>query len=108
METIQRKIINPIKTGLSLKNLRCNNLDLRRYACRFHRTRDDICEGTNCDNCTFEMDVSISQAELSELFNVSDNVIANWESGKTIPSYEDLLFYSALCNLPLDKIVIFD
>lgn len=108
MEIIQRKIINPIKTGLSLKNLRCNNLELRRYACFFHRTREDICEGVNCEQCTFEMDISISQAELAALFNVSDNVIANWESGKTVPSYEDLLFYSSLTKLPIDKIVIFD
>jgi DNA-binding XRE family transcriptional regulator len=113
IKEIVRRYVDKEKTGLKLKMLRCDNINLRRYICRTLFLEGDerhYCkyDGKNCDNCFFEMDHSISQTELAKVFNTTDSVVANWELGRTLPTIDDLLFYCALCQLELKDILIFD
>lgn len=108
METIRRKIIDWEKTAKNLKLLRCDNLNIRRYVCRQLKVKRGLCVGENCDVCKFEMDNSISQGELAEVFNVSESMVVNWENFKSRPSLDDILFYSQISGLPLDEIVVFE
>ena len=103
---IKRKFIDWKKTGRNLQLLREDNIELRREVCRVLKHDKGECSG-ECSYCVYEMDNHISRKELSEVFGVSDSVIFNWENGKTVVDYENLLFYSQLAQLPLDDIVIF-
>lgn len=94
------------KTALNLKLLRNDNLHLRRYVCRELKYNDANCTG-ECENCKFDMDKSISQSELAQVFGVSSFIIANWETGRTFPSLEDLLFYCEISCTPLSEVVVF-
>ena len=107
MEKIERKFVDWSRTSKNLKLLRNDNLDLRRYVCFELKTKRSECEGKNCDTCRFDMDHSISQAELAEVFSVSESMVANWETGRSEPSIDDLLFYAKICNLTLDDILVF-
>lgn len=102
-----RKNINWVKTGKNLKLLRCDNLNLRKYICKEIKTEKEVCDGKSCENCRFDMDHSISQAELGKVFGVTESIVANWETGRTIPQIEDMLFYSEICRIPLEEILIF-
>ena len=51
------------------------------------------------------MDMNISRTELAKLFNVSENVVANWESGRTQVGLEDMLFYCRIAGVTLDDII---
>ena len=107
MEKIERKFVDWGKTSKNLRLLRNDNLNLRRYVCFALRTKREECEGRNCETCRFDMDNSISQAELAQVFNVSESMVANWETGRSIPSVDDLLFYATICRLPLGDILVF-
>ncbi|MCM1043055.1 MAG: helix-turn-helix domain-containing protein [Corallococcus sp.] len=107
---VKRRVIDWQKTGLKLKLLRCDNLNLRRYVCRqlsLGLKMRHICKAENCENCIFEVDNQISQAELAEVMNVSDSIITNWENGRTPPELEDLLFYADICKIDLFDIIVF-
>ncbi len=105
MREITRKYIDWDKTAKNLKMLRLDNLNLRRYVCsRIHR-KEWECE-QDCDGCRFEMDNAISQRELALVFNVSENLVVNWENGKTQPKTEDLIFYSQLCDIDLFDVIV--
>ena len=106
MKLMSRPRIDWKKTGIRLKNLRDRSQALRRYACFVNRYRDGACTG-DCVTCEFDIDANISRAELAAVFMTTENVIANWESGKTPPSPEDLLYYCRLCELTLDDILVF-
>lgn len=91
------------KTGRFLQHLRNDNLDLRRYVCREKNLKKGAqgCDGEDCEKCqTYNMEASISQAELAEVMGVPTSQIANWENGKSMPDLEFLIFYCRLCNLP--------
>lgn len=106
---IKRKVIDWKQTGINLKLLRCDNLELRKYVCRhlsLSLTKGHICKAVNCDNCT-DMDTQISQSELAVVMNVSDYMIANWETNRTVPTLEDLLMYCDICQLDLLDIIVF-
>lgn len=107
MSEIRRKHINWKKTSKNLKLLRCDNINLRKYVCFILKTRNNECDGKNCDNCKFEMDLSISQSELAKVFNVSESMIANWENARSIPSLEDLFFYADICRTDIFSILVF-
>lgn len=107
MYDAERKYIDWNKTGKNLKLLRCDNILLRKYVCRALRTASNDCDGVDCDNCRFDMDNSISQAELAKVFNVSENMVANWENNRSTPSLEDLIFYSQICGISLEDIIVF-
>jgi len=107
MKKIERKFVDWVRTGKNLKLLRADNIALRRYVCFVLRTKKGDCEGTNCDGCKFDMDNSISQSELAEVFNVSESMVANWENARSEPSIDDLLFYAEICGLKLDDILVF-
>ncbi|MGN0805934.1 MAG: helix-turn-helix domain-containing protein [Candidatus Coproplasma sp.] len=53
------------------------------------------------------MDNHISRKELADVFGVSESVIFNWESGRTVVDYENLLFYSQLSKTDLAEIIVF-
>lgn len=107
MEQIERKYVDWQKTAINLRLLRQDNLNLRRYVCRAIRVKNEECDGTSCDSCKFEMDPSISRAELATVFNVSESVVFNWENGKSLPTLDDLIFYAQICGLDLFDVVIF-
>ena len=86
--------------------LREHNFELRRAVCSALKHDKGDCSGL-CNECKFEMDNHISRKELAEVFGVSDSVIFNWENGKTVVDYENLLFYAQLSGLTVDEIVIF-
>lgn len=102
-----RKYINWEKTGKNLQILRADNLPLRKYVCHELNYAKSECSG-DCDNCKYEMDTNISRTELAKVFNVSDNVIFNWENGITPVALEDMLFYCQLAGVTLDDIVVYD
>ena len=102
-----RKYINWEKTGKNLQILRADNLPLRKYVCHELNYDKSECSG-DCDNCKYEMDTNISRTELAKVFNVSDNVIFNWENGITPVALEDMLFYCQLAGVTLDDIVVYD
>lgn len=109
MEVINRRLIDWESTGKNLALLRLDNINLRRYVCFYNNTvLSDKCDSKCCEECTYDMDHSISRLELANVFNVSDSVIFNWENNKTIPSMDDILFYSDMCKLDIDSIVIYE
>jgi DNA-binding XRE family transcriptional regulator len=105
---MERKTIDWKKTGRNLKLLRQDNLLLRRYVCRTLRMKHGECDGEDCIRCRFEMDPNISQAELAEVFHVSESMLLNWENARSKPSLEDLLFYADICGLTLFDVVVFE
>ncbi|MDE7087040.1 MAG: helix-turn-helix domain-containing protein [Clostridia bacterium] len=106
MTNAERKYVDWQKTAMNLKLLRQDNLNLRRYVCRTIRVEKEVCKGENCEKCKFEMDPSISRAELATVFNVTESVVFNWENGKSLPTLDDLLFYAQICDLPLFEVII--
>lgn len=107
MTEIKRRAIAWDKTAKNLKLLRCDNLNLRRNVCRILKYDDGNCSG-ECETCRFDMDDSISQAELAKAFCVSESVVVNWENCKSRPNVEDLLFYSTLSGVDLMDILVFE
>lgn len=103
----ERKYIDWTKTGKSLLLLRNDNLNLRRYVCRANRYHMMECTGA-CETCRFDMDNSISRAELASVFHVSENVIFNWENGRTPVSLEDMLFYCQIARVELSELIVFE
>ena len=101
-----QKYIDWTKTAQNLKLLRNDNINLRKYVCHALKYDDANCSGA-CETCKFDMDASISQNELAEVFGVSASVIANWETGRTVPSIEELIFYSEICEIGLSEVVVF-
>ena len=101
MEVVKPKEIDWAKTGKNLKQLRCGDQNLRRYVCWRLKTQRGDCFGTNCESCHLDIDNSISQRELAQVFYVSENTVANWESGRSIPALKDLLMYSEICKRDL-------
>ena len=108
MKKIERKFVDWTRTGKNLKLLRNDNIDLRRYVCFVLKTKRQDCEGLDCENCKFDMDNSISQAELAAVFNVSESMVANWENARSQPSVDDLLFYAEICKIDLKDILVFE
>lgn len=106
MTSIKRKFIDWKKTGKNLRLLRNDNIDLRRYVCRQLKYEENNCSG-NCAECIFDMDNSISRAELAEVFNVSESVVFNWETGRTPVSIDDLMFYTQIAGVELFDILVF-
>ncbi len=106
MEKLQRSYVNWQKTAVNLRLLRQDNINLRRYVCGVLRVKNGVCDGANCADCKFEMDNSISRAELAAVFNVTESVVFNWENGKSLPTLDDLMFYAQICKLDLFDVVI--
>ena len=106
MKAIERKFVDHVKTGRSLQMLREDNIELRRRVCEALRRESNGCDQPCAECSKFEMDNHISRPELATVFGVSENVIFNWEIGRTPISYEDLLFYSQLSGLPVEQIVV--
>lgn len=109
MERIKRKVIDWDKTSKNLKLLRNDNINLRKYVCRElnFKKKKYGCDGTDCDTCRFDMDNSISQAELAQVFHINENRIVNWENNRSKPTIEDLIFYSQICGIDLYEVIIF-
>ena len=105
MEKIERICIDWSKTAKNLKLLRQDNLNLRRYVCSQLNYGERNCTG-DCGKCKYDMDHSISQAELSKVFNVSESSVVNWESERSKPSLEDLIFYSQICKIDLFDVLV--
>lgn len=104
---MERRTVDWAKTGRNLQLLRNDNIDLRRTVCRELNLDKGECSG-ECSTCRFEMDKSISRAELAKVFSVSESVIFNWESGKTPVSIEDILLYCEVCKVDLWDIIVFE
>ena len=104
-----RNYIDWAKTAQNLKLLRNDNLNLRKFCCQALYYNKANCAG-DCAACKFDMDASIglvSQNELADVFGVSPGVVANWETGRTTPDIEDLIFYSKICDLGLSDVIVF-
>lgn len=106
MKAIRRNFIDWKKTGRNLQLLREDNIELRRSVCGALKHDKGDCGG-NCRDCKYEMDNHISRKELADVFGVSESVIFNWENGRTVVDYENLLFYSQLAEISLNEIVVF-
>ena len=115
MEIIKPIIIDWDKTKDSLAYLRTNDKNLIKYVCYYNKVNiDDInlrekntCfNNYDCNNCN-NVDKAISRSELAKAMGVTDDVIYNWETGKTIPDIEDLLLYSKICNKKLEDILVY-
>ena len=106
MKVIPRKFIDWKKTGRNLQLLREDNIELRRSVCSALKHDLGDCSG-ECGTCRFEMDNHISRKELAEVFGVTENVIFNWENGRTAVSLEDMLFYAQISKTDLSKIIIY-
>ena len=105
---MERKyIIDWKKTSRNLYLLRKDNIELRKKVCKELDLHREECS-ENCKECKYEMDSSISRYELSQVFNVSESVIFNWENNKTTVPYEDLLFYCQLAEVSVEDIVVFE
>ncbi len=106
MKKLKRKYIDWANTAKNLKLLRQDNINLRRYVCSqlYYGQRDCA---PDCEECKFDMDHSISQAELAKVFNVSESMVVNWENNKSRPQLDDLVFYSQLCELDLCDVIVF-
>ena len=107
MEKIVRRTIDWEKTGRNLQILRMENLTLRRQVCLELNFEKGECEG-NCSACRFDMDASISRAELAAVFHTSDSVIFNWESGRTPVDLEDMLLYCRISGVALEDILVYE
>ena len=109
MERIKRKVIDWEKTSKNLKLLRNDNINLRKYVCSELNMRKKKfgCDAADCDTCKFDMDLSISQAELAQVFHFSENRIVNWENNRSKPTIEDLIFYSQICGIDLYEVIVF-
>lgn len=106
METKKIKYIDWDKTAINLKLLRRDDIVLRRNVCRILRYDDANCSGI-CGECKFDMDHSISQAELAKVFKVPENRIVNWENGKSKPQLEYILYYCDLSEKGIDEVIVF-
>lgn len=107
MEEIQRQYVDWERTAKNLKLLRQDNINLRRYVCsRLYYGKRDC--ATDCADCKFDMDHSISQAELAKVFNVSESMVVNWENSKSRPQLDDLIFYSRICGIDLYDVIVFE
>ena len=106
MKSIHRQFVDWKKTGRNLQLLREDNIELRRFVCSALKHDKGDSSG-NCDACKFEMDNHISRNELSGVFGVTENIIFNWENGRTIIGYEDLLFYAQLAKVELNDVIVF-
>ena len=106
MVKVKRKFINWENTAKNLKLLRRDNINLRRVVCSQLNFDKGNCNG-DCVSCKFDMDNSISQAELAKVFNVSENMVVNWENGKSRPQLDDLIFYSQICEIDLFDVIVF-
>lgn len=106
MKAIPRQFIDWKKTGKNLQLLRKDNLELRRTVClAFKHDSGDCSE--NCGECRFEMDSHISRKEIADVFGVTENIIFNWENGRTAVSLEDMLFYAQISKKELGEIIVF-
>lgn len=106
MKRIERKSIDWEKTGSRLQRLRSDNLSLRRYVCWQLKYDNGKCSG-ECETCEYDMDRSISRAELAEVFEVSESVVFNWERGITPPTIEDLMLYSDISGVAIADILVY-
>lgn len=107
MKKIERRVIDWRKTGIRLRRLRTNDMRLRKYVCWSLKYDLGECSG-ECDACEYDVDASISRAELAEVLSTSESVIFNWENGKTPIGIEDLYMYSDITGRPLDEIVVYE
>ena len=109
MERIKRKVIDWDKTSKNLKLLRNDNINLRKYVCRElnMRKKEYGCDGADCDTCKYDMDTSISQAELAQVFHLNESRIVSWENNRSKPTIEDLIFYSQICGIDLFEVIVF-
>ena len=105
MEIIERQQIDWLGTGARLEELRRANRHLRSYVCWYHRRDAGVCE-LECEACR-HMDRLISRAELAAVFGTSEDVISNWEAGRTTVPTEDLLHYCRICRLDLCEVAVF-
>ena len=106
MEKIERKVIDWKKTGIRLQRLRTNDMKLRRYVCWSLKYDAGECTG-ECAECEYDIDASISRAELATVLCTSESVVFNWEKGKTPVGIEDLVMYSEITGCSLDDIIVY-
>ena len=114
MNLINKIVIDWDKTKDNLLDLRLNNINLRKYVCYYNKfNKDDInlrekytCFNNYlCDDCKM-VDLKISRSELAFTLGVSDDIIYNIETGKTIPDLEELILYSKISKVPLENIIV--
>lgn len=107
MKTEQR-YVDWEATGNKLFRLRSDNANLRRYVCRALRKDNCASKAQSCETCEEKyMDRSISRSELAKVFNVSESVINNWETGRTEVGVDNLMFYCHIAQVKLEDILVF-
>lgn len=104
MEIFDRKLIDWVATGNKLRQLRRDNIYLRRYICCCNGCRD--CGG-NCETCRNPKKAKISQMNMANVFHVSESSIVNWELARSIPPLEELMFYAQICRMDLTELIVF-
>ncbi|MEX0379779.1 helix-turn-helix domain-containing protein [Leuconostoc sp. MS02] len=53
-------------------------------------------------------DLNMTQSELSEKLFVSNKTISNWETGKTMPDLDNVLYIAKVLRLSLDQLLLED
>ncbi|MGY3743401.1 helix-turn-helix domain-containing protein [Leuconostoc inhae] len=53
-------------------------------------------------------ELNITQSELAEKLFVSNKTISNWETGKTMPDLDNVLYIAKVLHLSLDKLLLED
>ncbi len=108
MEKIKKKSIDWEETGKNLQRLRERNFELTRYACFICHYDEADCDG-ECETCSFEKDLDrrITREELAKVFEVTDAVINNWETGRTAIPLEELYMYCEIIGKPFEEILVF-
>lgn len=106
--------IDAERTAKRLRYLRRNNINLKKYVCRYSRLykevvrrhNNDPCPNCyNCENCDKFYDY-ISPSSLARCFDMETRFITDVESGKNV-TIQKVLLYSYISQVPLSEILIF-
>ncbi|MGR8838577.1 helix-turn-helix domain-containing protein, partial [Leuconostoc falkenbergense] len=54
------------------------------------------------------LEYSMTQSELAEKLFVSNKTISNWETGKTMPDLDNVLYIAKVLHISLDKMLLED
>jgi len=57
---------------------------------------------------TKRQELNITQSELAEKLFVSNKTISNWETGKTMPDLDNILYIAKTLRISLDKLLLED
>lgn len=107
LQNVTRPSVDWTTTGRKLCDLRLHDYKFRKAVCSILRNDGACCR--DCSTCDkLSMDHHVTQDELAKVMNVSSSVVHNWESGRSEPHLEYLLWYSELAGCNIYDLLIFE